>query len=106
MFTETKTQEKCSLNLLTIPYSIQETSCGPEDVLSIEPPSTSSESLEVQDVISTKDETSTDDCAEVKVEEVQLVEKETKHRTVLRRFVHFFVFFFLPVSFMKWIAGV
>lgn len=73
-------------DLLTIPYPTQESSCCPEGLPSLEPPSASSEDLEVQDDISMKEETTNDETAQVKIEEAwQPVKTESKHKIVLRR---------------------
>lgn len=73
-------------DFLTIPYPTQESSCHQEGFLSLEPPSASSEDLDVQDDISVKGETTNDETAEVKIEEAgQLVKTEPKRKIVLRR---------------------
>lgn len=89
MFTEAKAKEIMhSSDILMIPYSIQESVTASEDVLQIDPPPTLSDSFEVRDIYSIKDEASSnDEWAEVKlVEEVKLDEKETKHKSLFRRF--------------------
>ena len=76
---------------MTIPYSVQESSISPDDLFSLEPPSASSEVIEVQDDTSTKEETTNDETAEVKVEEAgQLAKTESKHKSIPRRFVSWF----------------
>ncbi|XP_022808956.1 uncharacterized protein LOC111345934 [Stylophora pistillata] len=84
--TEDKEKEEFKFDFLTIPYPAQESSGFPEGLLSLEPPSASSEGLEVQDGISMKEEITSDETAEVKVEEVeQLVKTESKDKIVARR---------------------
>ena len=88
-------EEDLSCDLLVIPYSVQESATPPEYVSLIEP-MTASDSFEVQEVFPTKDETSpSDDWAEVKFEKVALEEKETRSKSLFRRFV-----FSLLVSFV------
>lgn len=91
VFTENKAKEdRQCYDLLTIPYSIQESVTAPDSTLrQVEPPSTSPDSSEVQEIFPTKDEVSSnDDWAEVKlVEELKLDEKETQHKSLFRRLV-------------------
>lgn len=83
-------EENTSSDLLVIPYSVQESATPPEYVSQIEP-MTESDSLEVQEVFPTKDETSpSDDWAEVKFEKVDLEGKETQSKSLFRRFVFSF----------------
>lgn len=90
-FTDVKAKEEFDCNILTIPYSVQESSISPDYLFSLEPPSASSEVIEVQDDISTKEETTNDETAEVKVEEAgQLSKTESKHKSIPRRFVSWF----------------
>lgn len=87
VFTENKAKEDTHCHdLLTIPYSIQESVTAPDTLQQVEPPPTSPDSSEVQDIFPTKDEVSSnDDRAEVKVEELKLDEKETQHKSLFRR---------------------
>ncbi|KAL9982084.1 hypothetical protein ACROYT_G010878 [Oculina patagonica] len=81
-------EDRQCYDLLTIPYSIQESVTAPDSTLrQVEPPSTSPDSSEVQEIFPTKDEVSSnDDWAEVKlVEELKLDEKETQHKSLFRR---------------------
>lgn len=94
MFAETD-EKDISYDLLTIPYSVQESAISPEIVPPLEPVA-SSDSFEVKEVFPIKDETPpSDDQAEVKVEILKLEEKETQHKKIYRRFVFFFPFGFL-----------
>lgn len=80
-------KEDISSDLFVIPYSVQESATPPENVSQLEP-MTASDSVEVQEVFPTKDETSpSDDWAEVKFEKVKLGDKETRSKSLFRRFV-------------------
>lgn len=96
VFTENKAKEDIHCHdLLTIPYSIQESTTAPETLQQVEPPSASPDSSEVQEVFPTKDEiSSNDDWAEVKVEDLKLDKEETQHKSLFRRLVFFFLYSF------------
>ena len=94
MFAETD-EKDISNDLLTIPYSVQESATSPEIVPQLEPVA-SSDSFEVEEVFPIEDETlPSDDQAEVKVEISKFEEKEIQHKSLNRRFVFFFPFSFL-----------
>jgi len=96
VFAET-IEEDDSSDLLMIPYSVQESATPEPENVSLLEPMLASDSFEVQEVFSTKDETSpSDDQAEVKIEKLNLGQKESQNKSLFRRFVSFF----LLVSFM------
>lgn len=80
-----------SCDLLTIPYSIEETVAAPDTLQQVEPPPTSPDNSEVQEVFPARDEiSSNDEWAEVKVEVLELDKKETQHKPLFRRLVYSF----------------